>query len=84
MFKRKLFSKKSFDTWELSFFPYLLEMYKIVHGDDLNPKDMYIFFKYLYDVSSGDISPFLIEMDNELQQLYTDYYIKRQDSYINE
>jgi hypothetical protein len=74
--------KLSYDNWEHSYFPYLIEMYRIVYGNDFDVDTMNDFFQFIYSKSSGKISIFLDEMDEETQKLYNDFQIKRNTSFI--
>ncbi len=74
--------KLSYDIWEQSYFPYLIEMYRIVYGNDFDVDTMNDFFQFIHSKSSGKISIFLDEMDEETQKLYNDFQIKRNESLI--
>lgn len=71
----------SYDRWEYSYFPYLIEMYKILCEEDdetkWDSKLMHHFFRFIYDVSSGEISRYLNELSEEQYELYSEYLIKR-------
>jgi hypothetical protein len=71
----------NYDRWEYSYFPYLMEMYRILcHGEiDWNPPLMHDFFRFIYHVSSGEISKYLEQHTEEQSEAYFKYLIKRND-----
>lgn len=66
----------SYDSWEYAYFPYLNEMYKIFY-DEYNAEAMYNFFRFIYYVSSGEISKYLRKFSSEEEAIYSKYLIKR-------
>lgn len=66
----------NYNMWEYAYFPHLLEMYNLIY-DEWTPKDMFNFCKFIYNVSSGEISPYLNDMTKEQELIYFGYIIKR-------
>lgn len=71
----------SYDRWEYSYFPHLVNMYRIICQDDSSwdSIEMYEFFRFLYDVSSGEISGYLDNLTKEQEEAYHEYRIKRNE-----
>lgn len=66
--------KSSYENWEYSYFPYLLEIYRISFEDTLyEPYCMEKYFRFLYDSSSGKISSFLRQMNKDEFEIYNNY-----------
>jgi hypothetical protein len=67
----------NYDSWEYSYFPYLVDMYNIAFNDPvLEPYCMRKFFMFLFENSSGKISPFLRDMNIDEEQAYQEYKMK--------
>lgn len=66
----------SYDSWEYAYFPYLNCMYKIFY-DDYDAELMYNFFRFIFYVSSGEISKHLRRMSEEERYIYSQYLIKK-------
>lgn len=77
--KRK--RNSNYDRWEYAYFSHLINMYKIVYGNDTeyDPSEMYHFFSFIYDVSSKQISQYLDKLTEEEQEAYFKYQIKRDE-----
>lgn len=73
----------NYDRWERAYFTYLVEMYRIMSGYELewNPAEMYQFFQFIYYVSSGEISHHLEKFTQEQEEAYFEYLIKRNNFY---
>lgn len=71
----------NYDRWEYAYFSHLVNMYRIVCEDSKawDPKSMYKFFLFIYYVSSGKISSYLDDNNEELSDLYYEYLIKRKE-----
>jgi hypothetical protein len=69
------FTKKvNYDNWEYAYFPYLVDMYKLAFNDPiLEPYCMYKFFRFIYENSSGYVSPFVRELNDNEEQQYINY-----------
>jgi hypothetical protein len=71
-------NRDNYDTWEHAYFPYLLDMYKLTFDDPVpDPTIMYKFFRFIYTVSSGSISPFLKTMSKVEEEAYFEFKLKR-------
>jgi|LakMenEpi03Aug12_release.lakeMendotaPanAssembly.Ray.scaffolds.fasta_scaffold608043_2 hypothetical protein len=68
----------SFNYWEYAYFPHLINLYNILNrnNDFLDYSEMYLFFKFLYQSSSGHIDTEKV-MTPELEEIYNEYIIKR-------
>lgn len=68
-----------YDRWEYSYFPQLVIMYRIFCGDETSwdPPEMYKFFRFLYDVSTGEIWHYPDQITEEQQEAYFEYQVKR-------
>jgi hypothetical protein len=66
-----------YDSWERAYFPYLIDMYKITFDDPYpDHRCMSMFFKFIYSVSSGKISPFLRELSKPEEEAYIEFKLK--------
>ena len=70
--------RNNYDTWEHAYFPYLLDMYKLTFDDPMPDHTiMYKFFRFIYSVSSGSITPFLKTMSKVEEEAYFEFKLKR-------
>lgn len=70
----------NYDSWEHAYFPYLLDMYKLTFDDPLPDHSiMYKFFRFIYKVSSGKISPFLKQLSKNEEEAYFEFKLKRKN-----
>ena len=71
----------SYDIWEYAYFPHLVKMYKIFSGNEnaWDPVDMHHYFRFIYDVSSGEISKYLDDITEKQHDAYLEYQIKKND-----
>jgi hypothetical protein len=74
----------SYDRWEYRYFPHLLNLYELYNGSrdsessDTDSrvehyKEMYDFFRFLFQVSSGKISSYLEDMSSVELVIYENY-----------
>jgi len=77
----------NYDRWEYAYFPHLVNMYRIFSGDQTawDPFEMHQFFRFIYNVSSGEISDYLDELNENDREDYLEYSkLKDTDDSINE
>ena len=73
--KRFVSKKNTYDSWEYAYFPYLIDMYKLIYKEHrIDIIGFYEFCQFIYSVSSGKIISYLEEVDNDL---YYEYLSKR-------
>jgi len=80
------YTNVSFDTWELNYFPYILDLHEIFSNEikELNIETdtfdfLEVFSNFIRDCSSGEMSPCLEKMNKDLEKTYLEYIIKRND-----
>ena len=83
----------SYSTWEISYFKYLIDLYNIfckgiekLNIPYLDTTEVFENFCYfIREASSGEISPYLDSIDNidmnEIEDVYYEYTIKRDNQY---
>lgn len=70
--------KENYNLWEYSYYPHLVNIYKIFYKTDkIDCASMFTFFKFIYANSSGYISPYLEKMNKTREKQYQEYIIKR-------
>lgn len=79
----------SYCNWEISYFKYLIDLYNIFcegmkkleipYLDTIEVFENFCYF--IRDSSSGEISPYLDSIDNNLEDTYYEYTIKRNNQY---
>jgi hypothetical protein len=76
----------SFGVWEHTYFKHVLELSDIfsegvnnIVVDTKSFKFLDIFSKFIRECSSGEISPYIEELDPTIDELYMEYTIKRND-----
>lgn len=83
--KKKYGSHSSYDAWEYSYFQYILDLHDIFtkNIDQFGIKGVNtanfidVFSHFIYDCSSGEISPFLDKLPLHIENLYSEFDIKR-------
>ena len=82
-YPKDIFSRR-YDEWERSYFPFLVEMYGMISDDPVfNIRDMYRFFMFVFENSSGEISSYLPENRETDDDAYMDYLIKKTSGMVN-
>ena len=88
--------KNSHNKWEYSYFVQLIDMYKIfinglnkiynIQEDDFNINSIYFlkFTKFIFEQSSGNITPYLNDITEETFERYTYEIIKRNNILLKE
>ena len=76
---------RRYEGWEHAYFPYLVEMYGMICDDEeFDVRDMANFFAFVFENSSGEISPYLPEPSRSDEEAYIDYLIKKTEGMLNE
>lgn len=78
----------SFGVWEHTYFSHILELYNIfinetksilkLNANSIDTLDN--FCRFIRECSSGEISPYINELSPALENIYTEFLIKRNES----
>ena len=83
------YANNSYDAWEHTYFKHILDLHEIFMNDfrnlkipDFDPCSasfLYTFGQFVRECSSGEISPYVDDLSEDLENFYCEYIIKRQE-----